>query len=501
MDEPELGLPTPVWFIPGRQKAFVDFQNDVTAKDLGLAVREGFTSIEHVKRYTTTGMGTDQGKTSNVNALAIVAGKLGMGIEDIGTTTFRPPYTPVTFGALAGLNHDDLFDPIRVTPIHDWHVAQGAVFEDVGTWKRARYYPQAGEDMHAAVARECRAVREAVGIFDGSTLGKIDLQGPDAAEFLERVYTNAWKGLEVGRCRYGLMLRDDGMVFDDGVTSRLGPDRFHMTTTTGGAARVMSWLEEWLQTEWPSLKVYATSVTEEWAVIALAGPKARDVLQAAGTDLDLSPLGFPHLTWQDGRIADVPARVFRVSFSGELSYEVNVPSGYGRHVWEALWAAGAPFGITPYGTEAMHVLRAEKGYIIVGQETDGTTTPYDLGMSWIVSKKKPDFIGKRGLARSGLQGSDRKQLVGLLTEDPMLVLEEGAQITATEGGLPPVPMLGHVTSSYMSPTLGRSIALALVRSGRERMGSRLYVPMPDRAIPVQVADPVFFDREGRRLHG
>ena len=335
------------------------------------------------------------------------------------------------------------------------------MFEDVGTWKRARYYPQAGEDMHAAVARECRAVREAVGIFDGSTLGKIDLQGPDAAEFLERVYTNAWKGLEVGRCRYGLMLRDDGMVFDDGVTSRLGPDRFHMTTTTGGAARVMSWLEEWLQTEWPSLKVYATSVTEEWAVITLAGPKARDVLQAAGTDLDLSPLGFPHLTWQDGRIADVPARVFRVSFSGELSYEVNVPSGYGRHVWEALWAAGAPFGITPYGTEAMHVLRAEKGYIIVGQETDGTTTPYDLGMSWIVSKKKPDFIGKRGLARSGLQGSDRKQLVGLLTEDPMLVLEEGAQITATEGGPPPVPMLGHVTSSYMSPTLGRSIALAL----------------------------------------
>ena len=249
------------------------------------------------------------------------------------------------------------------------------MFEDVGTWKRARYYPQAGEDMHAAVARECRAVREAVGIFDGSTLGKIDLQGPDAAEFLDRVYTNAWKGLEVGRCRYGLMLRDDGMVFDDGVTSRLGPDRFHMTTTTGGAARVMSWLEEWLQTEWPSLKVYATSVTEEWAVIALAGPKARDVLQAAGTDLDLSPLGFPHLTWRDGRVADVPARVFRVSFSGELGYEVNVPSGYGRHVWEALWAAGAPFGITPYGTEAMHVLRAEKGYIIVGQETDGTMTP------------------------------------------------------------------------------------------------------------------------------
>jgi sarcosine oxidase, subunit alpha len=273
-----------------------------------------------------------------------------------------------------------------------------------------------------------------------------------------------------------------------------------MTTTTGGAGRVLNWLEEWLQTEWPALKVYATSVTEEWAVIALAGPRARDVLRAIGTDIDVSAEAFPHLTWRQGQVAGVRARVFRVSFSGELAYEVNIPAGYGQHVWETLMRAGEPFGITPYGTEAMHVLRAEKGYIIVGQETDGTTTPLDLGMGWIVSKKKPDFIGKRGLARSDLAAQGRKQLVGLLAEDPAVVLEEGAQVTEGPGGEPPVPMLGHVTSSYASPTLGRSIALALVRGGRDRMGATLHVPMPDRAIPVRVVEPVFLDPKGERLH-
>jgi sarcosine oxidase, subunit alpha len=497
VEEPAQDPLLPVWLVPGRKRAWVDFQNDVTAKDLGIAVREGFTSIEHVKRYTTTGMGTDQGKTSNVNALAIVALKRGAGIEDVGTTTFRPPYTPVTFGAIAGLNREELFDPVRTTSIHSWHAEHGAVFEDVGSWKRPRYYPRAGEDMHAATARECRAVRESVGIFDATTLGKIDLQGADAGTFLDRVYTNLFSTLEPGRCRYGLMCRDDGYVFDDGVTSRLAPDRFHMTTTTGGAARVLSWLEEWLQTEWPELKVYCTSVTEEWAVIALAGPRSRDVLRAIGTDIDLSPEAFPHLSWRAGQVAGVPARVFRVSFSGELAYEINVPAGYGRPVWEALVRAGQPFGITPYGTEAMHVLRAEKGYIIVGQDTDGTVTPLDLGMGWIVSKKKPDFIGKRGMARSDLQRPDRKQLVGLMTDDPTEVLEEGAQLTA---GADPSVSLGHVTSSYMSPSLGRPIALALVRAGRERLGQTLHVPMPGRSIPVRVVEPVFVDPKGERLH-
>ena len=447
----------PTWAVPShvapsRAKAFVDFQNDVTAKDLGLAVREGFQSIEHVKRYTTTGMGTDQGKTSNVNALAIVADKRGIPIEAVGTTTFRMPYTPVAFGALAGPHGGELFDPIRRTPSHEWATAQGAVFEDVGNWKRARYFPHAGEDMHAAVQRECLAVRQGVGLFDASTLGKIDLQGRDSAEFLNRVYTNAWAKLEVGRCRYGLMLRDDGMVFDDGVTARLGPGHFHMTTTTGGAARVMAWLEEWLQTEWPQLEVYCTSVTEQWAAVAVVGPKAREVLRAAGTDLDLANEALPHLAFKEGRVAGIPARVFRISFSGEIAYEVNVPWGYGTALWEALWAAGQSFGITAYGTESMHVLRAEKGYIIVGQDTDGTVTPFDLGMDWIVSKAKPDFLGKRGLRQAGVAAEGRKQLVGLLTVDPAEVLEEGAQIVATgQPGTPPVPMIGHVTSSYMSP--------------------------------------------------
>ena len=502
VEEPEAAPLRPMWLVPGDGKAFVDLQNDVTAKDLGLALREGFQSIEHVKRYTTTGMGTDQGKTSNVNALGIVAAGRGLAIEALGVTTFRMPYTPVPFGALAGPHGEELFDPVRRTPSHDWVVRAGGVFEDVGNWQRARWFPQAGEDMHAAVARECRAVREGVGLFDASTLGKIDLQGPDAAELLNRVYTNAWSKLEVGRCRYGLMLRDDGMVFDDGVTARLAPERFHMTTTTGGAARVLAWLEEWLQTEWPDLRVYCTSVTEQWAAMALAGPKARAVLATLGTDIDLAPEAFPHLALREGRVAGIPARVFRISFSGELAFEVNVPWGYGAALWEAALAAGQPFGITPYGTEAMHVLRAEKGYIIVGQETDGTVTPDDLGMGWILGKAKRDFIGKRGRARTGLQAPGRKQLVGLLTTDPATVLEEGAQIVA-EATLPapPVPMIGHVTSSYLSPTLGRSIALALVRGGHGLHGRKVHVPMPGGVIETLVTAPVFYDPEGARLHG
>jgi sarcosine oxidase subunit alpha len=497
----------PLWLVPSRRpahkvRAFVDFQNDVTAKDLKLALSEGFRSIEHVKRYTTTGMGTDQGKTSNVNALAIVADALGQGIPATGYTTFRAPYTPVTFGALAGSGPGALFDPVRKTPSHAWAVAQGAVFEDVGQWKRARHFPRPGESMHEAVARECRSARSAAGLFDASTLGKIDIRGADAAEFLNRVYTNAWTKLEVGRCRYGLMLKDDGMVLDDGVTARLGPDHFHMTTTSGNAARVFAWLEEWLQCEWPQLRVFCTSVTEQWAAIAVTGPKAREVLAAAGTDIDLSREAFPHMAWRQGQVAGLPARVFRISFTGELSYEVNVPSGYGAALWEALWAAGRPFGLTPYGTEAMHVLRAEKGYVIVGQETDGTVTPPDLGMSWIVSKQKPDFIGKRGLARPDLVTGGRKQLVGLLTKDPSTVLEEGAQIVEDPKQPIPMRMLGHVTSSYMSPTLGRSIAMALVAGGSQRIGQSLWVPMPGRNIEVEVApSPVFYDPGNERLDG
>jgi len=482
-------------------RAFVDFQNDVTTKDLALAMSEGFESVEHIKRYTTTGMATDQGKTSNMNALAFVAGELGRAIPKVGLTTFRMPYTPITFGIFAGYDRGDLFDPVRPTPMHDWAVQQAAVFEDVGQWKRARYFPRPGEDMHAAVERECKAVRAGVGMFDASTLGKIEVVGPDAATFLSRMYVNGFATLAVGRSRYGILLRDDGFIYDDGVIARIAEDRFHVTTTTGGAARVFGMMEDYLQTEWPDLKCWLTSTTEQWCVIAVQGPRARDVLAPLVSDVDFSAAALPHLGVTQGRICGVPMRLFRMSFTGELGYEVNVPSDYGLAVWEAIHAAGQSHGITPYGTETMHVLRAEKGYIIVGQETDGTVTPDDAGLGWAIAKSKPDFVGKRSLARATMHAPDRKQLVGLLTADPKVVLDEGAQIVATRGQRAPMKMIGHVTSSYHSAVLGRSIALALVRGGRARIGETLYVPMPGGEIPVQVTATVFYDAEGARLHG
>jgi sarcosine oxidase subunit alpha len=497
VEEPSRGPQRPLWLVPSDRhdaKAFADLQTDVTAADLRLAVREGYRSIELVKRYTTAGMGTDQGKTGNLNTLALVAEALGDDVARLGVTTFRPPYTPVSFGAIAGRRVRDQFDPVRTTPMHEWHVAHGAVFEPVGQWHRPWYYPHAGESMHEAVMREAKAARAGVGVLDASTLGKIDIQGPDAVAFIDRIYTNAWSKLAIGRCRYGLMLGDDGMVMDDGVTTRLGEHHFHMTTTTGGAAGVLAWLEEWLQTEWPELEVFLTSVTEQWAVISLCGPQSRALLAELAEGIDLSAEAFPHMAMREGRVAGVPARVFRISFSGELGYEVNVPASYGLAVWEAVLDAGERHGATPYGTETMHLLRAEKGYIIVGQETDGTVTPSDLGMDWIVSKTKPDFIGKRSLARPDMLRPDRRRLVGLLTDDPALVLDEGAHVVASELLPPsPVPMLGHVTSSYYSPNLGRSIALAMVAGG----GEKLFVAMPERAIPVTVTGPVFVDPEGK----
>ena len=483
-----------------RARAFIDFQNDVTAKDIKLAVREGFESIEHVKRYTTTGMATDQGKTSNMNALGLVAGVLDRPIPAVGTTTFRPPYTPVTFGAFVGPNRDRLFDPIRTTPIHQWAADRGAVFENVGLWKRAWYFPQAGEDMHAAVARECKAVRSGVGIFDASTLGKVEVVGPDAAEFMNRIYTNAWLKLEPGKCRYGLMLKEDGYIMDDGVVARLAHNRFHVTTTTGGAPRVLAHMEDFLQTEWPNLKVFLTSITEQYAVIAVQGPKAREVIAPLVADIDLSNDAFPHMSVRTGFICGVPCRLFRVSFTGELGYEINVPADYGQAVWEAVFERGQAFGITPYGTETMHVLRAEKGFIIVGQETDGTVTPDDVGLSGLVAKTKTDFVGKRSLGRPDLVAAGRKQLVGLTTADSNEVLEEGAQIVADPEQPIPMRMLGHVTSSYWSSNCERSIALALVAGGRTRMGQRLYVTTPTGFVAVKVCEPIFFDPTGERVH-
>jgi sarcosine oxidase, subunit alpha len=482
------------------EKSFVDWQHDVTTRDLALAAREGFQSIEHVKRYTTTGMATDQGKTSNLNAMAIVAGNLDVAIPKVGLTTFRMPYTPVTFGSLAGISRGDLFDPVRTTPTHPWAQAKGAVFENVGLWKRARYFPRGGEDMHAAVARECRAVRSACGIFDASTLGKIEVVGPDAAEFMNRLYVNNWSNLGVGRSRYGILLREDGFIYDDGVVARTGADRFHVTTTTGGAPRVLALMEDYAQTEWPDLKVWLTSTTEQWAVIAVQGPNARLVLETLVEGVDLGPAAWPHMSVAHGRICGVPMLLFRVSFTGELGFEINVPADFGLKVWEAVHAAGQVHGITVYGTETMHVLRAEKGYIIVGQDTDGTVTPDDAGLTWAIGKNKADFVGKRSLERASMKSADRKQLVGLRTKDPRVLLDEGAQVAAKAGQTPPMALIGHVTSSYASSVLGHSIALGLIAGGRARLGQTLYIPMPDGDIEVEVTSPVFYDSNGARIN-
>ncbi len=490
--------------LPG--KHFVDFQNDVTERDIRLAAREGFRSVEHAKRYTTTGMASDQGKTSNVVGLALLADALAKPVPEVGTTTFRPPFTPVTFGALAGRDLGALSDPVRTTPIHAWHVAQGARFEDVGQWKRPWYFPKHGEDLHAAVRRETKTVRTTAGVMDATTLGKIDIQGPDAAEFLERIYTNAWKKLPVGACRYGLMCKADGMVFDDGVTARLAPDRFLMTTTTGGAARVLDWLEEWLQTEWSGLKVFCTSITEQWSTVAVVGPKSREILKALAPEIDFSNAAFPFMTWKDGVVAGMDARVFRISFSGELAYEINVPSWHGRAMWEAVWVAGQAHGLVAYGTETMHVLRAEKGFIIVGQETDGTVTPYDLGMEWIVSKAKKDFIGKRSFTRTDTARTGRKQLVGLLPRDKAFVAVEGSHLVADPARArhdPATgsPSLGHVTSSYFSPNLDTGFALALLLDGRAMHGKTVWNVTASGLVPMTVCDPVFLDKENKRRDG
>jgi sarcosine oxidase subunit alpha len=493
-----------MWRVPEGNTAtqFVDVQRDATVADIARAVGAGIRNIEHVKRYTTIGTAHDQGKTSGVVAAGITAELLGVPVADLGTTTFRPPYTPVAFAALAGRNRGALFDPERVTALHDWHVAHGTVFEDVGQWKRPRYYPLPGEDMETAVLRECAAVRGGVGILDGSTLGKIDVQGPDAAVLLDRLYTNMMSSLKVGMVRYGVMCSADGMVLDDGTVLRVAEDRYLIYTTTGGAAKVLDWMEEWLQTEWPDLRVHLTSVTEQWATFPVVGPRSRDVIAAVFPDVDTSKESFPFMAWRDTRLGDVPVRIARVSFSGELAYEVNVDAWHAPAVWDRLIAAGEPHGITPYGTETMHVLRAEKAYPIVGQDTDGTITPQDLGMTWVVSKKKPDFVGKRSFDRAENRNPLRKQLVGLLPLDHTVLLPEGSQVVESDRvPEPPVPMLGHVTSSYRSADLERTFALALVRAGRNRIGQTLHVPVGGALVPVEVTEPVLVDPEGARRDG
>ena len=496
-----------VWLLPSPADSeghhqFVDLARDATVADIRKAIGAGMDSVEHVKRFTTIGTAHDQGKTSGPLSTGIIAELLGKRFAEVGATTFRAPYTPVTFAALAGRDRGDRYDPIRVTAMHDWHVEHSAPFENVGQWKRPWYYPLPGEQMQTAVLRECRAVRGGVGIQDVSTLGKIDVQGPDAAEFLDLVYTNKMSTLKVGRIRYGVMCTADGMVFDDGTVTRTGEHRYLISTTSGNAAGVLEWLEDWLQTEWTHLQVHLTSVTEHWATIALAGPDSRAVLSRVASGIELDNDSFPFMSWRDGIVAGRRARVCRISFSGELAFEINVPRWYGREVWEALYDAGEPFKITPYGTETMHVLRAEKGFPIVGQDTDGTVTPHDLGMSWAVSKKKDDFLGKRSFSRSDTARTDRKHLVGLLPKNPDLVLPEGAALVGSaELPEPPVPMLGHVTSSYRSAALRTGFSLALVKGGRDRIGATIYSLVGNRLVPLEVTEPVLYDKEGARRDG
>jgi glycine cleavage system aminomethyltransferase T/NADPH-dependent 2,4-dienoyl-CoA reductase/sulfur reductase-like enzyme len=491
----------PLWAVPAPHKGakrFVDLQNDVTVDDIALAAREGYRAVEHLKRYTTLGMGTDQGKTSNIVGLGVLAGELGVPLPRVGTTTFRPPYTPVTLGAIPGQEVGGHIEPTRYSAMHDWHAAQGARFVNAGLWKRPHSYPRSGESEDQAASREARNVRANVGVVDVSTLGKIELQGRDVAELLNRVYVNRWDTLAVGRCRYGVMLREDGMVMDDGTTSRLAPAHFLMTTTTVNAVRVLQQLEQALQVEWRELDAYVTSVTEQWAALALSGPKAREVL-AALVDTDVSNAALPFLAVAECRVHGIPGRVFRMSYSGELAYEIHVPADQGRAVWEAVIAAGEPHGIMPYGTEAMSTLRIEKGHVVIGAEADGRTTADDLGMGKLISSGKW-CIGKPLLDRPALREPGRWQLVGLTALDD-LPMPRAAKLVANPDRTAPNPMLGHVTSWCYSPNLNAWIALALLADGRTRHGETLWAvsPLANARVRVKVGPPCFIDHGGERM--
>ena len=495
----------PAWLVPARApyarraKAWLDFQNDVKVSDIELAAREGYESVEHAKRYTTLGMATDQGKLSNINGLAILSRELGAPIKGVGTTTFRPPYVPVTMGAIAGEARGELFQPVRKTPIHEWHGANGAHWEPVGHWRRPYAFPRQGESVHDAVKREVLATRSGAGLLDASTLGKILVKGPDAGRFLDMLYTNMMSTLKPGRCRYGLMCSENGFLVDDGVVARLDGDTWLCHTTSGGADRIHASMEEWLQTEWWDWKVYVANVTEQFAQIGVAGPRSRDVLNALGPTTDLGKEALPFMAWTDGALGNVPVRIFRISFSGELSFEIAAPSGQGQALWNRLLEAGKPFGITPYGTEALHVMRAEKGFIMIGDETDGTVIPQDLGLHWAISKGKDDFLGKRAQEREHMTDPLRWRLVGLETLDGS-VLPDGAY--AVDEGVNANGQKrtqGRVTSTYHSPTLDRGIAMGLVERGPDRMGEILEFPVIDgEPVRARIVSPVFHDPDGEK---
>jgi len=494
----------PVWMMPQganiklRMKTWLDYQNDVKVSDVQLAAQEGYESVEHTKRYTTLGMATDQGKLSNINGLATLSGALNADIPQVGTTTFRPPYTPISLASIAGSARDEVFQPIRKTPMHEWHIANGADFEPVGHWRRPYCFPRAGETKAQAVEREILQTRKSLGLLDASTLGKIIVKGPDAGKFMDMMYTNMMSTLKVGKCRYGLMCSENGFLSDDGVVARIDENTFLCHTTTGGADRIHAHMEEWLQTEWWDWKVYTANVTEQYAQVAVVGPNARKVLEKlGGMDVSKEALGF--MEWADGTLGGFNARVYRISFSGELSYEIAVPASQGRAFWDALMAAGAEFNVMPYGTEALHVMRAEKGFIMIGDETDGTIIPQDLGLNWAISKKKEDFIGKRAQQRTFMVDPKRWKLVGLETTDGSVIPDGAYAVGEGVNANGQRNMVGRVTSTYYSPTLGRGIAMGLVLDGPDRMGETIEFPkVGGGSVFAKIVDQVFYDKEGTK---
>ena len=482
-------------------KSFIDLQNDVTTKDIRQAISEGFDRIEHLKRYTTNSMGTDQGKISSINALGIVSDLLDKKVNEVGTTIYRPPYAPLSFAAIAGRNSYEYYDPERKSPIHNWHITNGAVFEDVGQWKRPWYFPiNKDETMDEAVQRESKNVRENAGVLDGSTLGKIEIKGKDALAFMNLIYTNSFSKMKPGTSRYALMLGEDGMVKDDGIICKISDEHFIATTTTGGAATVLGCMEEYAQTEWPNLNVYMNSITEQYATFNISGPKTRNIIEKVFPEVNFSNEAFPFMTFQFHEYEDTPIRILRASFTGEMGYEIYVPSNQAVKIWEKIISFGKEFGLMPYGTETMHLLRAEKGYIIVGQDTDGSITPLDLGLDWMIGKSKKDFLGKRSLIRSDTVRKDRKQLVGILPTNKNEKLEEGQHIILDKEIKTPTPMLGHITSCYQSPTLGHNFALAVIKNGQSLIGTKAFASTPElKTIEVEIVEPIFYDKENTKL--
>ena len=493
-----------VWLMPQgagaelKMKAWLDYQNDVKVSDVQLAAREGFESVEHTKRYTTLGMATDQGKLSNINGLAILSQSLNQAIPQTGTTTFRPPYTPISMGAIGGSARDEMFQPIRKTPMHGWHVENGADFEPVGHWRRPYSFPQKGEGLHDAVNREIVNTRTNVGLLDASTLGKLIVKGPDAGKFLDMLYTNMMSNLAIGKCRYGLMCTENGFLTDDGVVARIDEDTWLCHTTTGGADRIHAWMEDWLQCEWWDWKVYVANVTEQYAQVAVVGPKARQLLEKLG-GMDVSKETLPFMQWADGTLGGFPVRVYRISFSGELSYEIAVAASHGRDFWDRLLKDGEEFGIMPYGTEGLHVMRAEKGFIMIGDETDGTVIPQDLGLGWAISKKKDDYLGKRAQERSHMADPERWKLVGLETLDGSVIPDGAYAVGEGYNANGQRQTQGRVTSTYYSPTLKRGIAMGLVYRGPERMGEIIEFPKVDgTSVKAKIVDQVFYDKAGEK---